>query len=172
MNPAEALPAMLGRLIELGGCCCVAGEVCPAHRLALQIADAYTRPTEAAIQAAIDGLWLYTEVRGGVLQVDGFVRDVVEVALKAAYAADCRCGGSAAETVMTAGPRGPRRSPMIYNDDIIVHLLDVIEAAEGVHPDCPICARALEIDALRKPPPQRVSRASPTERTAPHDLHA
>ena len=50
--------------------------------------EAMSIPSEAAIQAAIDGLGLYTEVHGGVLQVDGFARDVVTVALRAAYAVD------------------------------------------------------------------------------------
>jgi len=45
-------------------------------------------PTEAAIEAALAAIWLYTDSSGGVLKVDGFAKDVVLTALKAAYAVD------------------------------------------------------------------------------------
>ena len=45
-------------------------------------------PTGAAIEAAIAAIWLYTDSSSGVLKVDGFAKDVVLTALKAAYAVD------------------------------------------------------------------------------------
>lgn len=43
----DGIAARLGQLIECGGCACTAGEICPAHRLAVEIADGVLERADA-----------------------------------------------------------------------------------------------------------------------------